>query len=70
MEKWCIKANYKIVTSRSVFALTTAQLNNNLEILKQNIFTNCIRKRYGDSINLPPFPINMEDLDFVPYEDE
>ena len=25
---------------------------------------------YGDSINLPPFPIKMEDLDFVPYEDD
>ena len=25
---------------------------------------------YGDSINLPPFPIKMDDLDFVPYKDD
>ena len=37
--------------------------------MKQNVFIKCISKRYGDSINLPPFHIKMEDLDFVPYED-
>ena len=70
MAQWCLIENGKIVPRRYVVPLTTAQLNNNEEILKRNFFINCIRKRYGDSINLPPFPINMEDLDFVPYEDE
>ena len=70
MEQWCLKANGGIVPRRSVFFLTTSQLNNKEEILKQNIFTNRIRKTYGDSINLPPFPINMEDLDFFPYKDD
>ena len=55
---------------RYIFPLTTSQLNNKEEILKQNVFTKCIRKRYGDSINLPPFPIKIEDLDFFPYEDD
>ena len=62
MAQWCLKANGKIFPRRSIVPLTTAQLNNNKEIMKQNVFTNCIRKRYGDSINLPPFPIKMEDL--------
>ena len=68
MVQWCLKENGKIVPRRYVVTLTTSQMNNNEEILKQNVFTNCIRKRYGDTINLPPFPINMEDLDFPPYE--
>ena len=62
--------NGKIVPRRSVVPLTIDQLNNNEEIQKRNVFTNCIMKRYGDSINFPPFPIKMEDLDFVPYEDD
>ena len=70
MAQLCLKAIVKIVLRRSVFILTTAQLNNNEEILKRNVFTKCIRKRYGGSINFPPFPIKMEDLDFVPYEDD
>ena len=70
MAQCCLKANGKIVPRRSVFTLTTAQLKNNEEILKRNVFTNCIRKNYGDSINFPHLPINKEDLDFVPYEDD
>ena len=70
MSQWCLKANGKIVPSRSIVLLPTSQLNNNEEILKRNVFTNCIRKSYGDSINLPPFPIKMEDIYFVPYEDD
>ena len=70
MSQWCLKAIEKIVPRRSVVHFTTAQLNNNKEVLKRNVFTNCIRKRYGDSINFPPFPIKMEDLYFVPYEDD
>ena len=70
MAEWCLKANGKIVPRRYVVPLTTAQLNNSEEILKRNVFTKCIRKRYGDSINLTPFLIKMEDLDFVPYEDD
>ena len=67
MTQWCLKANGKIVPRRSIVHLTTYQMNNNIEILK-NVLTNCIRKRYGDSINWPLFPIKMEDLDFSPYE--
>ena len=70
MVQWCLKANVNIVPRRSVVPLTTTQLNNNKVILKQNVSTNFIRKMYGDSINLPHFPINMEDLYFVPYEDD
>ena len=29
-----------------------------------------MRQTYVDSINFPSFPINMEDLDFVPYKDD
>ena len=70
MSQWCLKANGKIPPRRSVVPLTTSQLNKNEEIMKQNVFTNCIRKMHGDSIHLTPFPIKMEDLDFVPYEDD
>ena len=70
MAQWCLKANVNIVPRRSSVPLTTSQLNNNEEIMKQNVSTNCIRKGYGDSINLPPFPIKMEDIYFVPYEDD
>ena len=69
MAQWCLKANGKIVPRRSAVPLNTSQLNNNEEILKRNVFTNFIRKRYGDSINFPPLPIKTEDLDFFPYED-
>ena len=68
MAQWCPKENVKIVPSRSVVLLTTAKLNNSEEILNRNVFTNCIRTRYGDSINFPPLPTKIEDLDFVPYE--
>ena len=64
MAQWRLKANGKISPRISVVPLTTDQLNKNEEILKRNVFTNCIRKRYGDSIDLPPFPTNIEDLDF------
>ena len=70
MAQWCLKDNGKIVPRRYVIHLKTAQLNNNEEILKWNVFTNYIRKRYVDSINLPSFPIKMKDLDFDPYEDD
>ena len=70
MAQWRLKENGKIVPRRSVVSLTTSLMNNNEEILKRNVWTNCIRKRYGDFINLPPFPIKIEDLDFVPYEDD
>ena len=58
MAQWCLKANGKIVPRRSFLPLTTPQLNNKEKTLKRNVFINCIRKRYGDSI------------DFVPYEDD
>ena len=70
MAQWCLKANGNIVPGRYVVPLKTDQLNNNEEILKRNVFTNCTRKRYGDSINFPPITIKMEDIDFVPYEDD
>ena len=70
MAQWCLKGKENIVPKRSIVTLTTSQLNNNEEILKRNFFTNCIRKRYGDSINLLPLPIMMGDIDFVPYEDD
>ena len=59
MAQWCLKVNGKIVPSISVVTLTTAQLNNSEEVLKQNVFTNFIREGYGDSINLPHLPIKM-----------
>ena len=68
MAQWCLKANGNIFFRRSVVPLTTDQLNNNEELLKLNVFTNCIRKGYGGSINLPPFPIKTKDLYFVPYK--
>ena len=67
MAQWRLKANGNIVPRRSVVHLKTSQMNNNEEILKRNVFTNCIRKGYGDSINLTPFPIKLEDLYFSPY---
>ena len=67
MAQWFLKENGKIVPRRSAVPLTNAQLNNNGKTLNRNVFTNCIRKRYGDSINLSPLPIKMEDLDLVPY---
>ena len=70
MAQWCLKSNGNIVPSRSVVPLTTAQMNNNEEILKRNVFTNCIRQTYGDSVYFSPLPIKMEDLDFVPYEED
>ena len=70
MSQLCLKENGNIFLRRSAVPLTTSQMNNNEEILKRNVFTNCIRKRYGDSINLPFFPFNMEDLDFFLYEDD
>ena len=70
MAQWRLKENGKIVPRRSIVPLATAQLNNNEEILKRSVLTNYIRKMYGDSINFPPFPINMEDIEFVPYEDD
>ena len=62
MSQLCLKENGNIFLRRSAVPLTTSQMNNNEEILKRNVFTNCIRKRYGDSINFPPFPIKMADL--------
>ena len=70
MAQWCLKANGKIVPRRSVVPLNTSQLNKNEEMLKQNVVTKCISKTYVGSINLPPFPIKMEDIYFVPYEDD
>ena len=70
MAQWCLKVNGKMVPSISVVPLTTSHPYNNKEILKQNLFTNCIRKGYGDSIIFPPFPIKMEDVEFVPYKDD
>ena len=68
--KWCLKlkVNGKIVPRRSIVPLITDQLKNNKETLKRNVFTNCIRKRYGDYINLTPFPIKMEDIEFPPMK--
>ena len=68
MAQWCLKANGKIVPRRSVFPLTTAQLNSEVEIRKRQEFDQKIRARYGDSLKLPPVPLT--DTDFVPYEDD
>ena len=68
MAQWCLKANGHIVPRRSVFPLTTAQLNSDVEIRKRQEFDQKIRARYGDSLKLPPVPLT--DTDFVPYEDD
>ena len=45
MSQWCLKVNGKIVPRISVVTLTTAQLNNSEEILRQMFSSNVLGKR-------------------------
>ena len=69
MAQWILKANGKIVLRCTLRPLLVEDLHNPIEIKKQEIFDSLIKKKWGDSITLPPVSESKTD-DWEEYEDE
>ena len=71
-----LMSNGSIVPRRSVVPLSKADLNMPHERKQRVIFDNLIRKKHGDSMNLPPWVVAANkkkrkvDRSFIPYEDD
>ena len=68
--------NGSIVPRRTVIPLTMAEMNQPDAKRQRVIFDNLIRKKHGDSMNLPPWVVEANkkkteiDRSFVPYKDD
>ena len=54
MAQWILKANRNIVLRRTLQLLSTEELHKPVEAKKFEIFDSLVKKRWGDSITLPP----------------
>lgn len=67
MSQWVLKANGRVVPRRSLRPLQTAEMYNPTEERKRTVFDECIRRKLGSSISLPPKPLPD---DYEKYEDD
>ena len=68
--------NGSIVPCRAIIPLTMAEMNTPDAKRQRVIFDYLIRKRHGDSMNLPPWEIEANEKmkvvnrSFIPYKDD
>ena len=71
MAQWVLKSNGKIVPRRTLRKLRYEELNNNpTETQKRALFDEFITRKFGNSIRPPAKPLQPEEYDFIPYEDD
>ena len=75
MSQWCIRADGIVLPRQTCRPLTDEELNSDIEKNKRNAFDMAIKLKLGDSINLPPKPVNGEGDSYVhnvyeEYEDD
>ena len=72
MSQWILKANGNVIPCRTSRPLNTAELNNETEKRKRQIFDELIEARWGTAISAPTKPSKVEGGcdDFVAYKDD
>jgi hypothetical protein len=68
MAQYVLTSTGSVVPRRTCQRLSIAELHHPDEIRKRAIFTECIRRKLGDSMTLPPVSSNK--ATFIPYSDD